>query len=275
MRSRRLLGIAALLLCTKLVYAEESAWTLLDKGLKEYRKGQLTRAEKLFDAAVRLDARCEDAYYYLGLINEKKRMPRQAEAFYKKISKKYPTYSLAAERMGQMALQQGDKKQALEQFQIFAKERPSGRAHMQVASVQLDLKAYKEAEASLAEAKKFFHDDLDLVEMYGRLYMETERYAEALDAYKTIIKKIPVDNMARYMCATCLQRLTREEEAVREFQAVLERDPYHAMTLRTLIRLYEGDPSKRSEVAEYRKRLKLLAKSKPKVRRVSGKTKRD
>lgn len=271
MSMRKLSVAAALMLCATWVWAEESAWTLLDQGLKQMRKGRLARAERLFDAAVRRDARCQDAYYYLGLISEKKKLQRKAEDYFGKVTDKSPTFALAAERLGQAALRRGDKEKALEHLQVYVKERPSGQAYMQVATVQLDLKKYKEAELSLAEAKKTLRGNLDLAEMYGRLYLETERFGEALEAYRTITKKIPIDNRARFLCGNCLERLDRLEDAKREYRQVLERDPYHALTLRALIRLYEDDRSRSAEVAEYRKRLKVLAKHPPKVRHVSGK----
>lgn len=268
---RKLTVAAALSLCASLVIAEESAWTLLDRGLKEMRKGRLSRAERILEAAIKKDGRCEDAYYYLGVISEKKRLPRQAKAYFTKVTDKSPTHSLAAERLGQMALRQGDKEKALEHFQVYVKDRPTGQGHMQVATVQLDLKQYKEAELSLNEAKKTLRGNLDLVEMYGRLYLETERFREALEAYQTIVRTIPIDNRARYLCGNCLERLDRPADAEREYRQVLKRDPYHVLTLRALVRLYADDRSRSAEVADYKKRLKAIAKNPPKVRRVSGK----
>ena len=271
MRFRSWTGAAALVLCTQLVLAQESAWTLLEKGIQEYRKGHTARAEKFFDASIRMDARCQDSCYYLGLIAEKKRMPRKAVAYFQMIEKKHPSYSLAAERLGSIALANGQKEDALRFYKIHAKDRPSGRAHMVVAGVQLDLKKYKEAEESLQGAEKFWRGNLDLIEMRGRLYMETERYPEALDAYTAILKKVPIDNTARVMRAICLQRLERMDDAVGEYQKVLQRDPYHRMALKALIGHFQSDPSKKGVVAEYRKRLKAVIKKAPRVRRVSGK----
>jgi tetratricopeptide (TPR) repeat protein len=273
MLMRKLSVAAALMLFATSVLAEESAWTLLDRGLKEMRKGRLERAERIFEAAVKKDGRCEDAYYYLGAISEKKKLHRKAEGLFLKVTDKSPTHSLAAERLGQMALRKGDKEKALAHFLVYVKARPTGQGHMQVATVQIDLKKYKEAELSLAEAKKTLRGNLDLVEMYGRLYLETERFPEALEAYRTIVKTIPIDNRARYLCGNCLERLDRSSDAEREYRQVLTKDPYHTLTLRALVRLYENDRSKRAEVAEYKKRLKALAKNPPKVRRVSGKKK--
>ena len=273
MLMRKLTVAAALMLCATFVWAEESAWTLLDQGLKEMRKGRLSRAERLFDAAIKRDGRCEDAYYYLGVINEKKKLHRKAEALFLKVTDKSPTHSLAAERLGQSALRKGDKEKALGHFLVYIKDRPTGPGHMQVATVQIDLKKFKEAELSLAEAKKTLRGNLDLAEMYGRLYLETERYEEALKSYRKIVKTIPIDNRARFLCGNCLERLGRPADAKRKYREVLTRDPYHRLTLHALVRLYADDRSKSAEVAEYRKRLKALAKHPPKVRRVSGKKK--
>ena len=97
---RKITWCAALLLSAAgFSRAEESAWTLLEKGIEEYRKGRPQRAEQILDAAVRMDARCEDAWYYLGRIREDRGDTREAIDAYKKITKEFPTHSLAAERL--------------------------------------------------------------------------------------------------------------------------------------------------------------------------------
>src|SRR5262245_36115787 len=113
-------GAGFLVALSGLARAEESAWTLLEKGIEEYGKGRPQRAEQILDAAVRMDARCQDAWYYLGRIREERGDTREAVDAYKKITADYPTYSLAAERLGGMALKAGDKEAALEYFKVHA-----------------------------------------------------------------------------------------------------------------------------------------------------------
>lgn len=249
---------------------DESAWTLFDKGLKEFNKGRFDSAERIFEAAARMDARCEDAFYYLGRIKERKGKTQEALANYKRVSDKVPTYSLAAERLGHLALRTGDKEAAVKYFAIYAEARPSANAWMQLASVQLDMRKFEDAEAALKKASEVSSGNLDLTDMYGRLYMETSRFPEALDAYTQIVKKIPMDNTARYLRGVCLQRLEREDEAVQEWETILKRDPYHGLALKALLAVYGSDPSMADRVRDFKVRLQRLAKSKQPARPVKG-----
>ncbi len=263
MRKNVIWGVALVLATASLATAEESAWTLLEKGIEEYQKGRPQRAEQILDAAVRMDVRCEDAWYYLGRIREDKGDTREAVAAYKKITAEYPTYSLAAERLGEIALKAGDKEAALEHFKVHAEARPTANALMQLASVQIELKKYEDAEACLKKAAELSKGNLDVTDLFGRLYIEAGRNEDALAAYSEIVEKIPTDTTARYMRALCLQRLERVDEAVAEMEQVLARDPYHGMTLKTLIEIYKDDSAHAAKVKDYRLRLERLAKSKP------------
>lgn len=263
MRKNVIWGAALLLSAAGFASAEESAWTLLEKGIDEYRKGRPQRAEQILDAAVRMDARCEDAWYYLGRIREDKGATREAIDAYKKITAEFPTYSLAAERLGELALRAGDKEAALEHFKVHAEARPSVNALMQLASVQIDLKKHEDAEASLKKAAELSKGNLDVTDLFGRLYLEAGRNEEALTAYSEIVEKIPTDTTARFLRALCLQRLERTDEAVAEMEQVLVRDPYHGMTLKALIEVHKNDSAQAAKVADYKARLQRLAKSKP------------
>ena len=263
MRKNVIWGAALVLSAAGLARAEESAWTLLEKGIEEYQKGRPQRAEQILDAAVRMDARCEDAWYYIGRIREERGDAREAVEAYKKITAEYPTYSLAAERLGAIALKAGDKAAALEHFKVHVEARPSANALMQLASVQIDLKKYEDAEAGLKKAAELSKGNLDVTELLGRLYIESDRNADALAAYTEIVEKIPSDTTARFMRALCLQRLERNEEAVAEMEQVLVKDPYHRLTLKALIEVYKDESAQAAKVRDYRDRLERLAKSKP------------
>jgi tetratricopeptide (TPR) repeat protein len=254
---------AAVLISAGLAAAEESAWTLLEKGIEEYGKGRPQRAEQILDSAVRMDARCEDAWYYLGRIREERGDTREAVEAYKKITAEYPTYSLAAERLGGIALKAGDKEAALGHFVVYAEARPSANALMQLASVQIDLKKFDDAEASLKKAAEMSKGNLDVTELFGRLYIEAGRNEDALAAFSEIAEKIPSDTTARFMRALCLQRLERNEEAVAEMEQVLVKDPYHGLALKALIEVYKDDSAQAAKVRDYKGRLARLAKSKP------------
>jgi len=271
MRSRILRVAAVLLLGAGLARAEESAWTLLEKGIQAYRNGKAKRAEGLFKAALRHNGRCHDAYFYLGLLAERRGEPERALALYRRIDQEFPTYSLAAERRGHIALARGNREEAVREFELLAEKRPSAAAFLQLAAVEIDLKRYDDATETLDEAGKWTKNNVELLELRARLLMETGRFAEALDRYTRILEILPVDTSARYLRGTCLERLGRTAEALREYETVLERDPFHKLCLLRTIRLLEKEPDRAEQVARYKRRLEALAKGAPRVREVSGK----
>lgn len=270
MRKFGILCVLALL--AGLVQAEESAWTLLDRGIKAYRSNDFRRAQELLTGALARRNDCHDAYFYLGMIAEKKRRPRAAADFYRKVAETNGTYPMCQQRLGQLTLGFGDRKQAVQHFAVYAKLRPTTLAWMQVATLQIDLKQFKEAEASLEEAGKYSKGNLDLVEMRARLFMETDRPAAALKEYTAILKVVPSDNGARYLRGVCLNELKESGKARREFERVLQKDPWHGGALRAMVRILEDGGGREDLLKEYRRRLKILKKNPPKVEPVSGKS---
>jgi len=270
---RKFVTIAVLAAAFSSIANAESAWTMLEKGIRQLEKKRYDRAEAYFHAAVRMDSRCVDANYYLGVIYQKKGSHKVAEQLFNKVTKDAPTFHLACGRIGHIAMKKGDLKTAEEKFTVLADKQPTSQSWMQVAAVQLSRERYKEAEASLTTASKFSKGNLDIVELKARLFMETKRFDEALDCYTEILSKIPIDSTARYLRGVCLKELNREDEARKEWETVIEKDPWNRRTLEALVEMYKDDPSREKTVLVYSKRIEILKKNPPRVRRVSGKKK--
>jgi len=269
MRARIIIGVLACSVLSGFAQAE-SAWTMLESGIKKFRSGDIPEADRMLSAALRMEGKCLDAHYYLGLIAEQKRKLRTAAEHYGKIEEKFSTYPMAQERLGQMARDAGRLDDALKHYQVFADKRPGARAWMLVGAVQIEMKKYKEAEVNLAKAAERTKGNLDLVELQGRLYMETKRYGEALACYRTILEKIPSDSIVRFLVVQSLDKIGRTKEAKAELSVLLKRDPYNARALKMAIGYYADDPSQAAIVKEYKKRLQRLRTAPPRVRRVKG-----
>ncbi|MHC4222373.1 MAG: tetratricopeptide repeat protein [Planctomycetota bacterium] len=269
------MGVVALCLCTLPSIAGDGAWPRYEEGIRALRDGDIKTAQQRFESALVADPNFCDAHYRLGQICERRRDVRGAVARYKKVEKKWPTYPLAQERLGQIAIKLGDKKAAEHCFKEVVDARPNLDAWLQYASVLLDLKKYKEAEAALDEAKKRAPNDLRLLDQYGRLYLETDRFPQALVVYTTIAEKMPRDATAHYMKALCLKELGREADSVEVFEKVLDIDPFHKGTILRLIATYQDDPRKDARVADLERRLEMIKKRPAPVRRVSGTKKRE
>lgn len=263
---------AALLMAATLAGAGNGAWPRFEAGVKAYRRGDLRQAEQHFEAVITAEPKFGDAYYYLGVLQQKKGSMRNAVRMFKQVEEKWPTFVLAQERLGQMALSLRKPKVAEKYFLVVAKKAPSVNSWLQLASVQVDIAKYKEAEASLKECTKLTKNNLSVVELQARLYVETDRFQEGYDAYSKILKVMPQDTTVRFMRALCLQELKRGDEAVDEMEKVLKSDPYHRGALLRLIEHYM-DKGKEKRVAVLTARLEQLKKRPPRVRSVSGKKK--
>lgn len=257
-----------LLLAPLPALADESAWHLLEQGVKAIQAKDLVRAQALLEAAQRKDAACHDAAYYLGRIHAEKGRLREAAAELKTVPKEHSLFPLAQAELGQVLLKQGKKKEALACLLTSARMRASANMWIQVASVQIDLALLKEASASLDEAEKLVKGDYRLVEMRGRLYVEMKKYPEALAQYDKLVEKFVEDYTLHNMRALCLLEMHRPDAAARAFEKVLQLYPYHQGALRGLIGLWEDDSSKAARVAELRAKLERIEKNPPTVRKV-------
>jgi tetratricopeptide (TPR) repeat protein len=274
MRSRWIIGGLALFLLVGLAEAEEGAWIRFKAGVDAYQRGEYVTAEKRFQEAVKTDASFGDAHYYLGVLEQRGGKLREAVACFKRVEKKWATYPLARERLGQIAIRLGDKESAEHYFKEVTEIRPGATAWKQLAAVQVDLKKYEEAEASLDKAEKLAPGDLDVVDLRARIRVEQERHAEAAQLYALILEKMPRDAITRYLRARCLLADGKVGEGTDELEKVLEYDPYHEGSIKELLKLYRDDSDKVERTKELQVKLERIRKGPARVRPVSGKSQR-
>jgi tetratricopeptide (TPR) repeat protein len=261
MRRMAMLLVAAAALAGE--RAGDSAWTLLERGIRAYRARDLPLAMRLLEGALRLDGDCHDAHFYLGRIAERDRRFDDAKAHYGRIDARSPTFGPAAERLGHLALREGALEAAARHFEVHAECRPVPEAWLQLARVQLDLRRHAQAGKTLDLVLAVAPGDLALAELRARLCLETERFAEALAHYSAIVARIPVDTTARFLRGVCHERLGQRDRALGEWRAVLDKDPYHEAALRALVRHLAAEPGQAAVVAEYRRRLGRLRPAGP------------
>ncbi|MGQ0615181.1 MAG: tetratricopeptide repeat protein [Planctomycetaceae bacterium] len=245
-------------------HGAEGAWGSFNQGLKAYEKGDFVGAEAAMRAALAQDTRVEDAHYYLGLCLERKG-DEGARASFLKVTEAYPTYSLAQERLGQLCLKAKDLEGACRHFEIAVKARPSADGWLRLGVVETERKRYVEAEAALKQGEELSKGNLELQDALARVYLETDRFADALARYDAILKVMPSDTGPRLGRAACLKRLERTGEAADELQAILKLDPLHTGALAMLVELWSGEPGRAQECDQLKKRLAWVKKNPPKV----------
>ncbi len=246
------------------VNGAEGAWGSFEQGRKAYEKGDFVGAEAAMRAALAQDVRVEDAHYFLGLCLERKG-DEGARASYLKVTEAYPTFSLAQARVGHLCLKAKDLEGACRHFEIAVKARPSTDGWLQLGVVEIERKRYVEAEAALKQGEELSKGNLEVQDALARVFLETERFADALARYDAIAKVMPSDTGARMGRAVCLKRLERAGEAAEELQALLKLDPLHTGALALLVELWSGEPGRAQECDLLKKRLDWVRKNPPKV----------
>jgi len=256
-----------LALCIGTARAADSAWSLLEAGRKHLAAQEKDKAAKCFEAAVKRDARCADAWYQLGRLAEDRADTPKARECYAQVSSDFPVFAAAQERLGCLALSAGDRPAALEYFRAAAEARPGLEAWIQVATVQLDLRQYEGAGESLDSAAKFATGDAKVDALRARLAFETSRFEDAEKLFAELWRRFPRDTSSGFMLGLARLKLDRDDEAAETFVAVLERDPYHKASIQALLGMWEGDESRAKTVAELKTRLQAIKNSPNRVRK--------
>ena len=246
--------------------ADESAWSLLEKGRTHLAAQEKEKAATCFEAAVKRDARCADAWYYLGRLAEERSDSAKARECYTQVSSDFPLFAPAQGRLGHLALRAGDRQAALAHLLASAEARPSAEAWIQVAGVQLDLRQHEEAGKSLDQASKLVSGDAKIDALRARLAFETNRFTDAEKAFADLWRRFPRDTSSGFMLGLTRLKLERADEAAETFVQVLERDPYHKASIQALLELWGGDEGRAKTVTELKARLQAIKNSPNRVR---------
>ena len=259
-------------LCAGTALAGDGAWSHFLKGVKHYEARNIELAEKHFRTALLNDEQLWDAYYYLGLILDKRGETKGARTCLLKVPEERSIYAAAQAKLGHMATVRREHPDAATHFQASAVKRPSVDAWIEAAGACMRARKYPEAEECLLSCRKLTKNDLRLVEYFARLYMETKQWAKAVPYYDKLIESSPRDNAAKFGKAICLKYGGDEYEAIELFETILESEPVHLGVLTHLIAAYDGKRGKEQVREKLIQRLEYLKrnpvkKSRPPPRR--------
>jgi tetratricopeptide (TPR) repeat protein len=98
-------------------------------------------------------------------------------------------------------------------------------AHVKLAMLQIDLKAYPQAEANLAEALRLAPWNVEATKLLVRVAEDTKDWPKARRHLETLLAKDPGDIQVRKNLAWVYLQLKAWDEAVRELRVLKTRDP--------------------------------------------------
>lgn len=117
---------------------------------------------------------------------------KEAENFYKKATKKYPSFRRAFKNLGLVQVQAGNFKDAISTIsRALELGEVDGRAYGLLAYGYLTQEKYYPAEAAYRQAILIQPDQKDWRIGLARCLLETERYNEAVSLFNTLLKEDP------------------------------------------------------------------------------------
>lgn len=241
--------------------AAGSAWPQYRAALRAYRTGDTRRAQDLFERVVREHPRFTDAYYYLATLADRRGDRAEADKLYTLVQVGRATYPLSQIRLGEHALERGDRYTAERHFAAVVEASPRARAYLRLASVQIDLGRFARARRSLDGCRVAAKDTLEFRVLECRLLEGQGRYAAAVRACGRVLELRPTGpslTAAFYRRGLCLLELGRTGDAVRDLERVLDAAPLHVGALRRLAEIYRRDPDNDTRAALLQARLTRL-----------------
>jgi len=93
----------------------------------------------------------------------------------------------------------------------------------------------------------------------GNIFMDTQRYIEAIDAYQKALEINPDITDIRVDLGTCYRRIGRPDKAIEEYKKALARDPVHPNAHRNMGIVLGFDLGQKDQaIKELQQYLKLL-----------------
>jgi tetratricopeptide (TPR) repeat protein len=175
--------------------------TLFALGILSLQVNKIKQARNYFMTLLNNEEQAEVAYYYLGQLEEEEKRPNKAIDWYNKISVG-PNYLKAQARIVSLLAAQDRLEEAIAQLRAIPVQNKE--------------------------------DALTLTQFEAELYIERQRYPDAMDVYNKAIKA-DVDNTdLLYMRAMLADKMNQFDLLERDLRRLLELDPKHVQALNAL-----------------------------------------
>jgi len=126
-----------------------------------------------------------------------------------------------------------------------------------IARLNLAMRDVEQAEAAFLDAKKFAHDNAEVLIGLGRLYSSTRRIDDAIAIWSEVLEAAPETMEPKLQLARLLHS-KRDPRVEVLLQSVLELEPEHREALRLLAQFYTRSASTRERALEVWQRLAQL-----------------
>ncbi len=151
---------------------------------------------------------------------------RLKEALAKEPTEEEPMSAALNYTLGNIYIQQGMAKEAIEQYSIAIKKFPTfRRAIKNLGLAQIQSGEYEQSIKNIVKAVELGDNSGDTFGLLAYSYLNTDNSAAALEGYRQATLLNPTNKEWRIGKAEALMRTERYEEAIAEFKAFLKDDP--------------------------------------------------
>jgi tetratricopeptide (TPR) repeat protein len=206
---------------------DADAWFQL--GIIDERQGSLQYAEGYFKRALDLQPARAEIYFHLGYIVETQGMHDAALAFYREGLNIQPDFAIAHSNMGLIFEAQGKLDQAIACYREALRLAPVAEAHNNLGNVLKRLGHYEEAVASYQSALRIRSDFFEVHHNLGNLLTELRRLDEALPHLQKAAA-IRADAKTLFNLGSAYFHQSKLHEAAACYSQALRLDPSRADT---------------------------------------------
>jgi Flp pilus assembly protein TadD len=195
------------------------------QGSQALQQGNNLAAEHAFREALVLDPNSVPVLNNLAISLARQQRETEAISLYERALRLKPGDAVTRRNLGVAYFRARQYQPALPLLESSAKETPSFQV-LEVAGLDaFALDRYELAEHYLEAAHRAQPNDLETLDMLGKAYLRTKNYSGVRDVFRQIMAINPDSAAAHAMMAMAYDKLYREEDAIREFEAARVADP--------------------------------------------------
>jgi Flp pilus assembly protein TadD len=195
------------------------------EGSQALQRGDNLAAERAFREALELDPNSVQILNNLAISVARQQRETEAISLYERALHLKPGDSVTRRNLGVAYFRAHQYQPALPLLESSAKETPSFQVLELAGLDAFALDRYELAAHYLEAAHRAQPSDLETLDMLGKAYLRTKNYSGIRDVFRQIMAINPDSAAAHAMMAMAYDKLYREEDAIREFEAARVADP--------------------------------------------------
>lgn len=189
---------------------------------------QPEEALRLYENLIQISPASFAGYFYIGVLNASLKAFDKAEAALLKAKELKPDHEQTLFELINVYEASGRQDKVIETHrEILAKNPDNIRAAVGLGRALMKMGQNDEAEDIFEELKRRSDANPDVVRQIALIYLDEERYEEAADTFKLLLKEDVDDPELHYFLGMALEGLEQPREAIASYERVPETSSYY------------------------------------------------